>query len=229
MKSLWVKNWKINNNWKIYFHIDSGASTDQIFALLDTVQSDNKAEIDELMNDFDTEFIAPEEIGLVDNLDNVSVLKPEANVHVVDEGTTHTKELETNKKRKNPQDNIPNTWKRNVSSHFRENCLLEGRVSYQFDKSASAFNILEQIINLDILIELVVNKAISICNKTGGTFSPMPRKWKLGVKHIMAVNQLLSIPLYWDWNHFLGNVGIQKYLYENTKSYKTCNTKSLQY
>ena len=140
------------------------------------MQSDNKAEIDELMNDFDTEFIAPEEIELIDNLDNVSVLKPEANVHVVDEGTTHTKEPEINKKRKNPQDNIPNTWKRNVSSHFRENCLLEGRVYYQFDKSASAFNILEQIINLDILIELVVNKAISVCNKAGGTFSPMPRK-----------------------------------------------------
>ena len=53
-----------------------------------------------LMNDSGTEFIAPEEIGLTDNQDNASVLTPEANVHVVHEGTTHSKELKTNKKRK---------------------------------------------------------------------------------------------------------------------------------
>ena len=53
------------------------------------------------MNDSDTEFIAPEEVKLTDNLDNETVLTPEANVHVVDKGNTHPKELETNKKRKN--------------------------------------------------------------------------------------------------------------------------------
>ena len=43
------------------------------------------------MNDFDTEFIAPEEIKLTDNQGNVSALTLEANVHIVDQGTTHTK------------------------------------------------------------------------------------------------------------------------------------------
>ena len=57
------------------------------------------------MNDSDTEFIAPEEIEFTDNRDNASVLKPELNDHVFEEGTTHTKELETNKKRKNPEEN----------------------------------------------------------------------------------------------------------------------------
>ena len=37
---------------------------DQIFGILDTVQSDKEDEIDELMNDFDTEFITLEEIEL---------------------------------------------------------------------------------------------------------------------------------------------------------------------
>ena len=91
----------MNNNQKRCFHIDSGNSTDEIFTLLDTVQSDNEDELDELLNDSDTEFIAPEELKLNDNLDNATVLTPKANVHVVDQGTTHTKELETNKKRKN--------------------------------------------------------------------------------------------------------------------------------
>ena len=68
--------------------------------LLDTAQSDNKDEIKELMNDSATKFIAPEEIELTGNPDNASVLTPDANVHVVHEGTTHTKELEINEKRK---------------------------------------------------------------------------------------------------------------------------------
>ena len=68
------------------------------------VQSYNENEIDELMNDSDTKFISPEGIKLNDNPDTASVLTLEANVHVVDEGTTtHTKELETNKKKKKPE------------------------------------------------------------------------------------------------------------------------------
>ena len=85
----------MNDNRKRNFHIDSNASTDQVFMLLDAVQSDNEGEIDKLMNDFDTEFIAAEEIEL-----NMNALTLEANVHVADQGTTHTSKLGTNKKRK---------------------------------------------------------------------------------------------------------------------------------
>ena len=81
----------MNNNQKRHFDIDGDASAGQVFTLLDTVQSNNKDETDELINDFDTEFIAAEEIELTDNQDNVSALTLEANVHIVDKGTTHTK------------------------------------------------------------------------------------------------------------------------------------------
>ena len=97
----------MNNNQKRPFHIDSDASTDQIFTLLDAVQSDNKDEINELMNDFDTECRAPEEIELTDNPGNVSASILEVNIHVVDHGTTHTKKLETNKTRKKSQSKVP--------------------------------------------------------------------------------------------------------------------------
>ena len=98
----------MNKNQKRNLHCDSGTSTGQIFALLDTVQSDKENEIHKLMNDSDTEFIAPEEIELTGNPKNASVLAPEANVHVVDKGTTHTKELETNKTKKT-EENTPLT------------------------------------------------------------------------------------------------------------------------
>ena len=92
----------MNNNRKIYFHIDNGTSMDEILALLDRVilQSDNKDEIDKLINDSDMEFIAPEEAKPTDNPNNASVLTPERNVHVVDEGTTHTKEQNNTKQDK---------------------------------------------------------------------------------------------------------------------------------
>ena len=64
LSGLWVKSWKMNKNQKRYFHNGSSISKDQIFELLDTVQSDNNDDIDILLNDSDTEFIASEEVQL---------------------------------------------------------------------------------------------------------------------------------------------------------------------
>ena len=86
--------------------------------LLDAVESDNEDEFDKLMNDFDTEFIAPEEVELTDNPGNMSALTLERNVHVVDQGTMHTKELETNKRREKPQRKYPNHMETQCFSKF---------------------------------------------------------------------------------------------------------------
>ena len=50
------------NGKKRYFHNEENASSEQIYALLDGVESDDKNEIENLMNGSDTEFIAEEEI-----------------------------------------------------------------------------------------------------------------------------------------------------------------------
>ena len=55
----------MNNNPKRHFDIGSAVSTGQLFTLLDAVQSNNQGDIDELMDDFDMEFIAPEEMNLL--------------------------------------------------------------------------------------------------------------------------------------------------------------------
>ena len=54
----------------------------------------------ELMNDSDAEFIAPKEIKLTDNPECFDTRSKR--LYVVTEGTRPTKELETNKRRKNP-------------------------------------------------------------------------------------------------------------------------------
>ena len=56
-----------DNNRKKYFHIDSGTASDVIFAILDDVMSDDEEDIDNLMNDSDTEFIADENVDLSTN------------------------------------------------------------------------------------------------------------------------------------------------------------------
>ena len=95
----------MNDNWKKYFHIECGASTEQILKLLDNVQKEKKDEIDELINDSNMDFLAPEEIELTGNPYIASVLTPEAIVHIVDKVITHFLELEANKKK--PEEN---TW-----------------------------------------------------------------------------------------------------------------------
>ena len=100
-----------------------------------------------------------------------------------------SKKKKTHPKKQKTKENTPITWKRKCYLHFQENCLFEGRVTDQFDKSASAFNIYEQITNLDVWIEILIyllQKKISICNKTGGGFSPTLRKWKLSLVSITS-------------------------------------------
>ena len=114
----------MNNNQKRPFQIGSDASADQVFKLLDAVQSDKEDEIDKLVNDFDTRYIAPEEIELTDNPSNMSALRLEVNIHVADQGITHTKEIETNKKRKKSQKKVPRSHGNAMFLHILENIVF---------------------------------------------------------------------------------------------------------
>ena len=76
----------MNNKRKQFVKVDRETGNDEIFALLDEVNSDLEDNIDNLMNDLDTEFVL-EEI-LENELDSddkpLNLLVPEANYHVVE-------------------------------------------------------------------------------------------------------------------------------------------------
>ena len=88
----------LNNKRKKYVRIDRNTRSEEIFALLDEVNSDQEEDIENLMNNSDTEFIVDE------NLDNdidsddepLSVLIPEANIHVVKSSTGEANMEESN-------------------------------------------------------------------------------------------------------------------------------------
>ena len=71
------------NSRKRYFHIDENASSEQIYALLDDVEGDDKNDTDNLINDSDTDFIAEEEPTQATSTQDASLTTPEANLHVV--------------------------------------------------------------------------------------------------------------------------------------------------
>ena len=94
-------------------------------------------------------------------------------------------------------------------STFPENFPLEGRVANQFDESPSAFDIYEEVINLDILIEILVQQSNLYSQQNWRKFCT--NGWKIShcwSNYIMSVKQLPNIPMFWDCNHFVGNVGI---------------------
>ena len=109
-----------------------------------------------------------------------------------------------------PGESTPIIWKRNVSPHSREYCFLEGKGTNQFEESSSAFDIYKQIINLDLLIEILVQQSNLYLQQTWRKF--LSNAWEMkvliDVNYIMTVNQLSSITIFWDCNHFIGNVNI---------------------
>ena len=85
------------NSRKKYFHIDGKASNEQIYALLDDVDSADENDIDNLINDSDTEFIAEEEITQAARTQDTSLATPDANLQVVP-SDNQSKKKEKNKK-----------------------------------------------------------------------------------------------------------------------------------
>ena len=72
------------NNRKKYINIDCETGSNEIFAMLDQTENETDSDIENLLEDSDTEYIAEEPI--LDNKEEIhQLLTPEATVHVEDE------------------------------------------------------------------------------------------------------------------------------------------------
>ena len=87
----------VTNGRKRYFHVHENASSGEIYALLDDVESADEDDKDNLMNDPDTEFIGEEEITQESCTQETSLTTPEANLDVVP-SDNQSKKKEKNKK-----------------------------------------------------------------------------------------------------------------------------------
>ena len=86
------------NSRKRYFYVDKNTSSEQMYALLDDVESADKDDKDNLMNDSDNKFIAEEEITQATSIQDTFLTTLEANLHVVP-NDNQSKKKEKNKKK----------------------------------------------------------------------------------------------------------------------------------
>ena len=72
------------NNRKKYLHIDRETGSNEIFAMFDKIESETESDIDNLLEDSDTEYI--EEPILDKKEESHQLITPEATVNVEGEG-----------------------------------------------------------------------------------------------------------------------------------------------
>ena len=118
------------------------------------------------------------------------VLTPKVNVHVVDKGTTHPEELE--------------------NDLLKRITFLRAEVPTNLTKMLQLSISMNLFINLDVLIELLVQQSNLYLQQNRRNFLTNAKE----MKTFMAVNELPTIPMYWDCDHFVGKVGIQNIFME---------------
>ena len=172
---------------KRYFHIDENASSVQIYALLDDVESPDENDIDNLMNDSDTEFIAEEEITLAASTQDTSLTTPETNLHVV------------------PRDNQPEErkelwkWTKNIKVTKQEECPLVPEMQSNLNETVSPIKIFSLVTGLEVLLELIVEQSNLYAHQNGRNFTVTKEELKafLGINFVVAINKLPTIAEYW--------------------------------
>ena len=122
----------LNNKRKKYVRIDRNTRSEEIFALLDEVNSDQEDDIDNLMNDSETEFTVDEKLdNEIDSDDEpLSVLMPEANIHVVKISTAEANMEESNvvcekesKEKSKRKDKEKGTKKKSVEFNWKKGLI----------------------------------------------------------------------------------------------------------
>ena len=126
---------------KRYFYIDENAGSEQIHSLLDDVESDDNNDIDNLMNDSDTEFIAEEEIAQAASTQDTSLTIPKANLHIV------PSDNQSKKREKNKNEELWK-WTKKVKVTKQEECHLMPEIQPNLNKRLSPTEILSLVTEL---------------------------------------------------------------------------------
>ena len=81
----------MENRRKEYIRIESDISNDELFAMFDETDSGDESDIENILNDSDTEFLCDKPITTMAN-DIHKALVPETNFHVASEATEQQQE-----------------------------------------------------------------------------------------------------------------------------------------
>ena len=164
------------NGRKRYFHIGENASSKQIYALFDDVESADEDDIDNLINDSDTKFIVEEEISQAASTQDTSLTTPAANLHVV------AKWHQSKKKEKNTKEELWR-WTKKVKVTKQEECHLVPEMQPNLNETVSPLEIFSLVSSFE---ELPRNFTV-----TKEELKPLLR-----LNFVMAINKLPTIAEY---------------------------------
>ena len=191
------------NGRKSYFLINESARSEQIYALLDDVGSADEDDIDNLMNDWDTELTAEEEITQAASTQDISLTTPEANLHIVPSDNQ-------SKKEKNKSEELWK-WTKKVKVTKQKECYLVPEIQPNLNETVSLIEIFSLVTGLEELLELIVEQSNLYAHQNGRNFTVTKEELKafLGINFVMAINKLPTIAEYWRVDNLIGNDGIQ--------------------
>ena len=154
-----------SNNRKKYVMINRETGGNDIFAMLDAIGSDNESDIDNLLEDSDTEYAAEEPVP-ADNEDNHDVLTPEANIHI--ENTASSSTDPPRKKLKHATASLK--WQRKPKLIKRKNCELEAKILLDLPVNPSPLCAFESTTSLNDLVSLICDQTNLYAEQNGRTF-----------------------------------------------------------
>ena len=145
---------------------------------------DDEDNIDNLMNDSDTEFIAEEEVTQTASTEDTSLTAPEANLHVV------PSDNQSKKKEKNQKEELWK-WTKKVKIIKQEECYFVLEIQPNLNETVSPIEIIYLVTGLEELLELIIEQSNLYAHQNGRIFTVTEEELKvfLGINFFMAISK----------------------------------------
>ena len=145
---------------------------------------DDEDNIDNLMNDSDTEFIAKEEVTQTASTEDTSLTAPEANLHVV------PSDNQSKKKEKNQKEELWK-WTKKVKVIKQEECYFVLEIQPNLNETVSPIEIIYLVTGLEELLELIIEQSNLYAHQNGRIFTVTEEELKvfLGINFFMAISK----------------------------------------
>ena len=197
----------MDNPRKKYYKITEKTGSDDIYAILDEIDSDLDEELDNEMNDSDTEFVVEEDIDLrPEAATGVSnILTPNANIHKVSPADNN--EFRT----RSEKETTEWKWTRIIKPSKKIECKLQQDVLLHFNSNPTPFDVFEKTVDLNKLISHILSQTNLYATQKGRNFVTNDAEMKafLGMNSIMSINKLPTIEHYWSTDRFIGNQALR--------------------
>ena len=143
---------------KKYICIESDISNDESFAMLDGIDSGGESNVDNILNDSDTEFVIDKAISKT-IYDTHDVLAYEANVHVPLELTEpQEKDCEVLRKKGKCRLFYDIKWSSRKTCHPCRDGTLQVHAQHDFGENFTPADVFMKVVNTQELLDIIVSE-----------------------------------------------------------------------